>query len=169
MSSTDDKFNSILERVSNMTDEQIESINKEWEIEEEKRNLILKKAENKDFDLNKMFGEVLNINGSISNEDIFYCYEDKYKYLYSTEEFMHQELDSICVYVNNFYHDNKMEHPPFYIDTYFGMDIYLRYNDELFRYFYMQGQGTAEGFSKGGLDKKVKYCLNLNTETVERI
>lgn len=169
MSSTNDKFNSILERVSNMTDEQIESINKEWEIEEEKRNLILKKAENKDFDLNKMFTKTIDIHGSISNDDIFYCYEDKYKHLYSTEEIMHQELDSICVYVNNFYDDNKMEYPPFYIDTYFGMDIYLRYNDELFRYFYMQGQGTAEGFSKGGLDKKVKYCLNLNTETVERI
>lgn len=169
MSSTDDKFNSILERVSNMTDEQIESINKKWEIEEEKRNLILKKAKDKDFDLNKMFGEVLNINGSISTEDILYCFEDEYKHLYQSEERMHQELDTICVYVNNFYDDNKMEYPPFYIDTYFGMDIYLRYNDELFRYFYMQGQGTAEGFSKGGLDKKVKYCLNLNTETVERI
>ncbi|UXU70188.1 hypothetical protein [Mammaliicoccus sciuri] len=169
MSSTNDKFNSILERVSNMTDEQIESINKEWEIEEEKRNLILKKAENKDFDLNKMFEDVLNMNGSISTEDILYCFEDKYKHLYQSKERMHQELDSICVYVNNFYDDNKMEYPPFYTDTYFGMDIYLRYNDELFRYFYMQGQGTAEGFSKGGLDKKVKYCLNLNTETVERI
>lgn len=169
MSNTDKKYNSLSERVYKMTDEQIESINKKWKIEEEKRNLIIKKAEDKDFDLNKMFTETIDIHGSISTEDILYCYEDKYKHLYQSEELMHQELDSICIYVNNFYDDNKMECPPFYIDTYFGMDIYLRYNGELFRYFYMQGQGTAEGFSKGGLDKKVKYCLNLNTETVERV
>lgn len=169
MSNTDEMFNEIKEDIYKMTDEQIERINIEWAIEEEKRNLILKKAENKDFDLNKMFGETIDIIGSISAEDIFYCYKDKYKHLYSSEELMLQELDSICIYVNNFYNDNKMEYPPFYIDTYFGMDIYLKYNDELFRYFYMQGQGTAEGFTKGGLDKKVKYCLNLNTETVERI
>lgn len=169
MSKTNEIFNEIKEEVYKMTDEQIERINKEWAIEEEKRNLILKKAENKDFDLNKMFAETIDIHGSISTEDILYFYKDKYNHLYPSEEIMHQELDSICTYVNNFYNDNKMEHPPFYIDTYFGMDIYLRYNDELFRYFYMQGQGIAEGFSKGGLDKEVKYCLNLNTETVERI
>lgn len=169
MSDVDDKFNSILERVSNMTDEQIKNINKELKEKEDKRNLILKKAKDKDFDLNKMFTETIDILGSISTEDVLYCYEDKYKHLYPTQEIMLQELDSICIYVNNFYNDNKMEYPPFYIDTYFGIDIYLRYNDELFRYFYMQGQGTAEGFTKGGLDKKVKYCLNLNTETVERI
>ena len=169
MSNTDEMFNEIKEDVYKMTDEQIERINIEWAIEEEKRNLILKKAENKDFDLSKMFTETIDIIGSISAEDIFYFYEDKYNHLYPSEELMLQELDSICIYVNNFYNDNKMEYPPFYIDTYFGMDIYLKYNDELFRYFYMQGQGTAEGFTKGGLDKKVKYCLNLNTETVERI
>lgn len=169
MSNIDDKFDSILEEISNMTDEQIENINKELKEKEDKRNLILKKAKDKHFDLNKMFTEAIDILGSISTEDILYLYEDKYKHLYSSEEFMHQELDSICVYINNFYNDNKMEYPPFYIDTYFGIDIYLRYNDELFRYFYMQGQGTAEGFTKGGLDKKVKYCLNLNTEIVERI
>lgn len=169
MSNIDDKFDSILESISNMTDEQIENINKDLKRKEQKRDLISRKAENKDFDLGKMFGEVMDIHGSISTEDILYSYEDNYKHLYTSEQFMHQELDSICVYINNFYNDNKMEYPPFYIDTYFGMDIYLRYNDELFRYFYMQGQGTAEGFTKGGLDKKVKYCLNLNTETVERI
>ena len=169
MSDMDEKFDSILEGVSNMTDEKIESIKESLKREEEKRDLISRKAENKDFDLNKMFGEVIDIYGSISTEDILYSYEDSYKHLYTSEEFMHQELDSICMYVNNFYNDNKMEYPPFYIDTYFGMDIYLRYNGELFRYFYMQGQGTAEGFTKGGLDKRVKYCLNLNTETVERI
>lgn len=169
MSDVDDKFNSILENVSNMTDKQIENINKELKEMEDKRNLILKKAKDKDFDLNKMFGETIDILGSISTEDILYLYEDKYKHLYSSEEFMHQELDSIYIYVNNFYNDNKMEYPPFYIDTHFGMDIYLKYNDELFRYFYMQGQGIAEGFTKGGLDKKVKYCLNLNTETIEKI
>lgn len=169
MSDTDDKFNIILENISNMTDEQIENINKELKEKEDKRNLILKKVENKDFGLNKMFTETIDILGSISTEDILYCYEDEYKNLYSSEEFMLQELDSICKYVNNFYNDNKMDYPPFYIDTYFGMDIYLKYNDELFRYFYMQGQGTAEGFTKGGLDKKVKYCLNLNTETIEKI
>ena len=169
MSDVDGKFNSILERVSNMTDEQIEDINKKLREEEDKRNLILKKAKDKDFDLNKMFTETINVCGSISTEDILYLYEDKYKHLYSSEEFMLQELDSICIYVNNFYNDNKMEYPPFYIDTYFGKDIYLKYNDELFRYFYMQGQGTAEGFTKGGLDKKVKYCLNLNIETIEKI
>ena len=169
MGNIDDKFDSILEEISNMTDEQIESINKDLKRREEKRDLISKKAKNKDFDLNKMFGEVIDIYGSISTEDILYSYEDSYKHLYTSEEFMHQELDSICMYVNNFYNDNKMEYPPFYIDTYFGMDIYLRYNGELFRYFYMQGQGIAEGFTKGGLDKRVKYCLNLNTETVERI
>lgn len=156
-------------KVYKMTDEQIERINKEWKIEEEKRNFIIKKAKDKDFDLNKMFTETIGILGSISTEDILYLYEDKYKHLYSSEEFMHQELDSICKYINNFYDDNVMEYPPFYIDTYFGMDIYLKYNDELFRYFYMQGQGTSEGFTKGGLDKKVKYCLNLNTEKIERI
>ena len=169
MSNIDDKFDSILEEISNMTDEQIENINKELKEKEDKRNLILKKAKDKHFDLNKMFTETINVLGSISTEDILYSYEDSYKHLYTSEEFMHQELDSICMYVNNFYKDNKMEYPPFYIDTYFGIDIYLRYNDELFRYFYMQGQGTAEGFTKGGLDKKVKYCLNLNTETIERI
>lgn len=169
MSNIDDKFDSILEEISNMTDEQIESINKDLKRREEKRDIISRKAENKDFDLDKMFEEVLDILGSISTEDILYLYEDKYKHLYSSEEFMLQELDSICIYVNNFYKDNVMEYPPFYIDTYFGIDIYLRYNEELFRYFYMQGQGTSEGFTKGGLDKKVKYCLNLNTETVERI
>lgn len=169
MSNIDDKFDSILEEISNMTDEQIERINKEWKIEEEKRNFIIKKAKDKDFDLNKMFTEAIDILGSISTEDILYLYEDKYKHLYSSEEFMHQELDSICKYINDFYKDNKMEHPPFYIDTYFGIDIYLKYNDELFRYFYMKGQGTSEGFTKGGLDKKVKYCLNLNTEKIEKI
>ena len=157
------------EKVYKMTDEQIERINKEWKIEEEKRNFIIKKAKDKDFDLNKMFTETIDILGSISTEDILYLYEDKYKHLYSSEEFMHQELDSICKYINDFYKDNKMEYPPFYIDTYFGIDIYLKYNDELFRYFFMQGQGTSEGFTKGGLDKKVKYCLNLNTEKIERI
>ena len=169
MSNIDDKFDSILEEISNMTDEQIENINKELKEKEDKRNLILKKAKDKHFDLSKMFGEVIDIYGSISTEDILYSYEDSYKHLYTSEEFMHQELDSICMYINNFYNDNKMEYPPFYIDTYFGIDIYLRYNGELFRYFYMQGQGTAEGFTKGGLDKRVKYCLNLNTEIVERI
>lgn len=169
MSNIDDKFDKILKNISNMTDEQIESINNELKEKENRRNLILKKAKNKDFDLNKMFTETIEILGSISTEDILYSYEDNYKHLYKSEQLMHQELDSICVYINNFYNDNKMEYPPFYIDTYFGMDIYLRYNDELFRYFYMQGQGTAEGFTKGGLDKRVKYCLNLNTETVERL
>ena len=169
MSNIDDKFDSILEEISNMTDEQIESINKDLKRREKKRDLISKKAENKDFDLNKMFTETIDILGSISTEDVLYCYEDKYKHLYPTQEIMLQELDSICKYVNNFYNDNKMEYPPFYIDTYFGMDIYLKYNDELFRYFYMQGQGIAEGFTKGGLDKKVKYCLNLNTEKIEKI
>ena len=169
MGNIDDKFDSILEEISNMTDEQIESINKDLKRREEKRDLISKKAENKDFDLNKMFTETIDILGSISTEDVLYCYEDKYKHLYPTQEIMLQELDSICKYVNNFYNDNKMEYPPFYIDTYFGIDIYLKYNDELFRYFYMQGQGTAEGFTKGGLDKKVKYCLNLNTEKIEKI
>lgn len=169
MSDIDGKFDSILEGVSNMTNEKIESFIKDLKRGEEKRDLISRKAENKDFDLGKMFGEVIDVYGSISVEDILYSYEDNYKHLYTSEELMHQELDSICMYINNFYNDNKMEYPPFYIDTYFGMDIYLRYNDELFRYFYMQGQGTAEGFTKGGLDKKVKYCLNLNTETVERI
>ena len=169
MSNIDDKFDSILEEISNMTDEQIESINKDLKRREKKRDLISKKAENKDFDLNKMFTETIDILGSISTEDVLYCYEDKYKHLYPTQEIMLQELDSICIYVNNFYNDNKMEYPPFYIDTYFGMDIYLKYNDELFRYFYMQGQGIAEGFTKGGLDKKVKYCLNLNTEKIEKI
>ena len=162
-------LDSILEKISNITDEQIESINDNLKREREKRDLLLRKVENKDFDLNKMFGETIDIFGSISTEDILYSYEDKYKHLYSSEELMLQELDSICIYINNFYNDNRMEYPPFYIDTYFGMDIYLRYNGELFRYFYMQGQGTSEGFTKGGLDKKVKYCLNLNTETVERI
>lgn len=157
------------EKVYKMTDEQIERINKEWKIEEEKRNFIIKKAKDKDFDLNKMFTETIDILGSISTEDILYCYEDEYKNLYSSEEFMLQELDSICIYVNNFYKDNVMEYPPFYTETYFGKDIYLKYNEELFRYFYMQGQGTTEGFTKGGLDKKVKYCLNLNTEKIERI
>ena len=169
MSDVDGKFDSILERISNMTDEQIESINENLKREKEKRDMISRKAEDKDFDLSKMFGEVIDVYGSISTEDILYSYEDKYKHLYSNEEFMHQELESICTYINNFYNNNKMEYPPFYIDNCFGMGIYLRYNDELFRYFYMQGQGTAEGFTKGGLDKKVKYCLNLNTETVERI
>lgn len=157
------------EGVYKMTDEQIERINKEWKIEEEKRNFIIKKAKDKDFDLNKMFTETVNILGSISTEDILYFYEDEYRHLYSSEEFMIQELDSICIYVNNFYKDNVMEYPPFYTETYFGKDIYLKYNEELFRYFYMQGQGTSEGFTKGGLDKKVKYCLNLNTEKIERI
>lgn len=55
MSDTDDKFNIILENISNMTDEQIENINKELKEKEDKRNLILKKVENKDFGLNKMF------------------------------------------------------------------------------------------------------------------
>ena len=64
---------------------------------------------------------------------------------------------------------SNMTDEQIYIETYFGMDIYLRYNNELFKYFYMQGQGTSEGFTKGGLDKKVKYCLNLNTDTIERI
>lgn len=169
MGNIDDKFDSILEEISNMTDEQIESINKDLKRREEKRDLISKKAENKDFDLNKMFTETIDILGSISTEDVLYCYEDKYKHLYPTQEIMLQELDSICKYVNNFYNDNKMEYPPFYIDTYFGIDIYLKYNDELFRYFFMQGQGTSEGFTKGGLDKKVKYCLNLNTEKIEKI
>lgn len=162
-------LDSILERIPNITDEQIESINKDLKREEEKRDLILKKVENKDFDLDKMLGEVIDIHGSISTEDILYYYEDYYGHLYPSESYMLQELDVICTYINNLYNDYKMEYPPFYIDTYFGMDIYLRYNDELFRYFYMQGQGTAEGFTKGGLDKRVKYCLNLNTETVERI
>lgn len=169
MSNIDDKFDSILEGVSNMTNEKIESFIKDLKRGEEKKDLISRKAENKDFDLDKMFTEIISILGSISTEDILYSYEDDYKHLYTSEELMHQELDSICIYINNFYNDNKMEYPPFYIDTYFGIDIYLRYNDELFRYFYMQGQGTSEGFTKGGLDKKVKYCLNLNTETVERI
>ena len=169
MGNIDDKFDSILEEISNMTDEQIESINKDLKRREEKRDLISKKAKNKDFDLNKMFTETIDILGSISTEDVLYCYEDKYKHLYPTQEIMLQELDSICKYVNNFYNDNKMEYPPFYIDTYFGIDIYLKYNDELFRYFFMQGQGTSEGFTKGGLDKKVKYCLNLNTEKIEKI
>ena len=126
------------EKVYKMTDEQIERINKEWKIEEEKRNFIIKKAKDKDFDLNKMFTETIDILGSISTEDILYLYEDKYKHLYSSEEFMHQELDSICKYINDFYKDNKMEYPPFYIGTYFGIDIYLKYNDELFRYFFMK-------------------------------
>lgn len=169
MSNIDDKFDKILKNISNMTDEQIESINNELKEKENRRNLILKKAKNKDFDLNKMFTETIEILGSISTEDILYLYKDKYKHLYSSEEFMHQELESICKYINNFYNDSVMEYPPFYIETYFGMDIYLRYNNELFKYFYMQGQGTSEGFTKGGLDKKVKYCLNLNTDTIERI
>ncbi|AVP40372.1 hypothetical protein HOS99_gp131 [Staphylococcus phage phiSA_BS1] len=169
MEDLDDKFDSILEEISNMTDEQIESINKDLQRKKEKKDFILRKSENKDFDLSKMFGEVIDVYGSISTEDILYSYEDNYKHLYPNEEIMHQELESICIYINNFYNANKMEYPPFYIETYFGMDIFLRYNDQLFRYFYMQGQGTAEGFTKGGLDKKVKYCLNLNTDTVERI
>lgn len=169
MSSIDKKFDKILKSISNMTDEQIESINNELKEKENRRNLILKKAKNKDFDLNKMFTDTINVLGSISTEDIIYLYEDKYKHLYPSEEFMHQELEAICKYINDFYNDNVMEYPPFYIETYFGMDIYLRYNNELFKYFYMQGQGTYEGFTKGGLDKKVKYCLNLNTDTIERI
>lgn len=112
MSNIDDKFDSILEEISNMTDEQIESINKDLKRREEKRDMISRKAENKDFDLDKMFEEVLDINGSISTEDILYSYEDNYKHLYTSEELMHQELDSICIYINNFYNDNKMEYPP---------------------------------------------------------
>ena len=148
MSSIDKKFDKILKSISNMTDEQIESINNELKEKENRRNLILKKAKNKDFDLNKMFTDTINVLGSISTEDIIYLYEDKYKHLYPSEEFMHQELEAICKYIN---------------------DIYLRYNNELFRYFYTQGQGTSEGFTKGGLNKKVKYYLNLNTDTIERI
>lgn len=137
MSSIDKKFDKILKSISNMTDEQIESINNELKEKENRRNLILKKAKNKDFDLNKMFTDTINVLGSISTEDIIYLYEDKYKHLYPSEEFMHQELEAICKYINDFYNDNVMEYPPFYTETYFGMDIYLRYNNELFRYFYM--------------------------------
>ncbi|MDK1672843.1 hypothetical protein QOK74_08155 [Staphylococcus saprophyticus] len=131
----------------------------------ERDNLIKDKLDNNDFDLEKFFSEVMVIDGIISNEKIAY-FPEQYNDLY---EDMQLELDVICAYINKLYETNKMTNPPYYIDTHFGIDIYVKYNDKLYYYFIMHGQGTLEGISSYNFDDEVKYCINLDTEKVEQI
>lgn len=157
-----EKFKIIMDKINKLTPEDIERIN-----EELSRNPSLDKLKSGDYDLDKFFNEIMIIEGNISNESIAY-FPEKYTDIFSNPQL---ELDTISLLIRNTTDEIRYYNPPFYQDSYFGEDIYFKYNGELYKYYYMRGQGTIEGITTHYLDedRKVEYCLNLNNKTVEKI
>lgn len=161
------KYNIIMKRLENISQETIDSINNQLKESRDREKLIQQRVDSKDFNLEELFNIFFNREDSISNESIGYFPEnyqsDKYKDI-------QLELDVVCAFILLQTELYKLINPPFYQDTMFGQDIYFKFNNELYHYYCMHGQGTIEGICKGDNEnREVLYCLNLNNFEVERI
>lgn len=151
-------------RISNMTKERINEINREFEVKQRRTDIIKNRAKNMDFDLDKLFSIIFKDSDRFSDEDLTY-YPERYPNDY--EDF-NLELNVFHVFMKQ--QAYKREDEPFYTETMFGRDYFFRWRDALYYCYEMHGQGSIFGIVKGDSDERdVNHCLNIDTMTIEPI